>query len=475
MTTRSNPTITPGMSSVMRRLHRRRIALMAATAAIVLAAASTSAALYLTRSTPMLVAAPCASCVSWGNNFPRADSAVTTLESKIGAENRTVTRQGNFNVTIALLMPLTYSADSDETLSRMADQLRAAYLAQRSINSASGAVPVRLLLANEGTSAEELAGPAARQLIYMEKSIRLVAVVGMGVSVASTEKVATKLGHDGLPMFGAVTSADDFNAATYTGLDQVVPDDHAQVAALKAAIPAPSDAVLVYDQQATDIYTTNVKHDLSAVFSKSLTGVAQPFIPGLDTDQDFLKIADDACYTDAQAPDVFYAGRYTVLQGLIRQFQDDTHCQGKTVTIVTDGDADGLPLSTTDPSSTGVRVNVIFPDDFNVSKLSHQFLSAYQEQFSSSEGLTDTWMVGTYNAMEAAWTAIKYGYEARQSEGEPGLPTKANVFQESTSLNGEYAPTGATGFFSLDNNGVLLHPDVPVYEDSNGSQRTLRG
>jgi len=45
----------------------------------------------------------------------------------------------------------------------------------------------------------------------------------------------------------------------------------------------------------------------------------------------------------------------------------------------------------------------------------------------------------------------------------------------SNQLNGESAPTGATGAFSIGTDGKLLSPDVPIYEDTGGVRITLQG
>lgn len=58
---------------------------------------------------------------------------------------------------------------------------------------------------------------------------------------------------------------------------------------------------------------------------------------------------------------------------------------------------------------------------------------------------------------------------------EPTLPGKADVLEMSNQLNGESAPTGATGSFSIGTDGKLLSPDVPIYEDTGGVRITLQG
>jgi hypothetical protein len=58
-----------------------------------------------------------------------------------------------------LLNPMTAGPGSDVTPTRMADELRGAYLAQVASN-AVGTLGIQLLLDDEGTSAEAAEGPA---------------------------------------------------------------------------------------------------------------------------------------------------------------------------------------------------------------------------------------------------------------------------------------------------------------------------
>jgi len=465
--------IEPGISGPAKERKRKRDRRAAAGAVVLLAAAGTAAFLYLSRSTPP--AAPCPACVSWGQNFHPATPAIAAVESKIATENGIVAKSRKPFVTIALLIPLTYNTSSDVTPDRMADQLRAAYLAQLAMNGSRGEVAVRLLLADEGTSAEETAIPAATQLIYMESSIHLVAVAGMGVSMANTQTVAHMLGHGHhLAMFGAVATGDDLNAGKYEGYDQVVPNTKAQVGQLGKTLTAATHGVLVYSQQATDVYTANLKADMMSTFRPILSPLAQGFTPGVDTDPDFQQIADETCYT-SHPPYLFFAGRAVILKSLIQQFQLDSNCANKKIVIVTGADGDGLPLGDTLPSPSGVSVSVIYTNDFDVHSLTAAFTKAYEGSFRSSDpglkGLTDTWTIGTYNAMEAAWIAIEDAFKATT----PDAPGKANVLQESTTLNGESSPDGATGRFSLTASGQLYQPVVPVYEDSDGNRLILPG
>jgi hypothetical protein len=295
------------------------------------------------------------------------------------------------------------------------------------------------------------------------------------VSTSETAAAAATLARDGMPMFEAVTSADQFNGDSFTGLVQVVPDVREQVAMLATTIPSPRSAVLVYDQQASDYYTGDLKAGFSRVFGKSLTGPQQPYTPGVSyTNIEFKAIADEVCYTSGPPPVVFYAGRASVLSALIGQFQDDSNCRGKKVTMVSAGDADGLDPAVTDSAPGAGQVSVIYTDVVNLNRLSGAFTQAYQRELAAIDpgatGLGDTWTVATYDAMSAAWTAIQAAYEATA----PGAPAKGAVLGLAIRLNGKYAPLGAAGPFSIGSDGKLMSPDIPVFEDSLGRRAVLR-
>jgi hypothetical protein len=470
--------ITPGTSERGRRQRKRLWTALAAVLAVVIA----SGIVAVLRPGP-----PCPSCVTDGSQVLNpGNRAMRLAEDAIQKENSGVKSSGKPYVSIALLIPLTSGATSDAWASRMADQLRGAYLALHSMNAQHG-LGVRLLLANEGTSAELAAGQAVGQLKTLEGAPdHLVAVVGMGLSNGKTMAAAKTLEADHMPMFGAVMSADELNGDHVHGLDQMVPDDFAQVTALakaRARVPALARALpgklhglLVYDQQPNDLYPGNLKTDFRHVFRASLAGEAEPFTPDPPyANVEFGKIASDVCYEDGPPPVVFFAGRANAMASFIQMLKGTWQCRDKKVTIVTGGDGDGLEPGATSLSPGSGQVSVIYPDVFDLSTVTVPFARSYRGQLASvdprADGLGDTWTLGTYNAMQAAWTAIELGYRARK----PTPPGKADVLEMSSQLNGESAPAGATGSFSILPDGKLLSPDVPIYEDTGGTRITVQG
>jgi len=169
---------------------------------------------------------PCgAGCVTFGSAPLSSDQEMLDVESAIANGNAT---SGGPYVSVALLDPFTYSTSGTISQVRIIDELRGAATAQRVANS-QGGIKIHLLLANEGTSGEEGEAQAVQLIEQLEVPDHIVAVAGMGLSTANTQTAAAALSADGIPMFGAVTTGDDFDSNTYQGFYQIVPDVAAQV------------------------------------------------------------------------------------------------------------------------------------------------------------------------------------------------------------------------------------------------------
>jgi ABC-type branched-subunit amino acid transport system substrate-binding protein len=434
---------------------------------------------------PPTPAAPCAACVTDGAPaFEPSSLAMREVQSAIAAENTKVKEAGPY-VTIALLTPLTTGPLSDVSLTRMIDQLRGAYLAQLAANG-SGGPGVQLLLANEGTGTELAAGKAVRQLETLEGAPdHLVAVAGLGLSITASESAAVTLARNGMPMFGAVISANEFSGSLFTplrlpgasALIQVVPDVSAQVNKLAKVIGQPARALVVDDQQDTDLYTGDLRDDFSTVFSAGVDGRPTSwYTPGSEDGIEFNDIAEDVCAGPGNStPDILYAGRESVLAELVKQLKDEILCANKPITVVTAGDADGLNPKVTQLTRGLGRISVIYSDIVNLNNLQPSFTSSYTDNQMlhamdpTAASLTDPWAIATYDSIMAAWQAIEAATVGLTS----GLPNSNDVAQLAEQLKGKNTVSGATGPLSFTPLGQLISPDIPVYEDSAGIRRTL--
>jgi ABC-type branched-subunit amino acid transport system substrate-binding protein len=427
---------------------------------------------------PSSVACSPQACVTDGSHlFDPGSPPLALVEKAIAVENAEVRAAGRPYVSVALLNPYTVTPTSDVSLTRIIDELRGAYVAQVQVN-ATGILGVQLLLGNEGDSTETGEGPVVRELETLEGAPdHLVAVVGMGISTSQTEAAAATLSANDIIMVSAVTTADQLNGHYYQGLDAVSPDADLQVGLLSRVVAIPGNAALVRDRQATDIYTGDLVTDFTQAFGPRTHVHLYPYTPHTSfTDTDFQVIAANACALGTQPPLVLYAGRVSVLSGLITEFQTSSACKGKKITIATGDDADGLdPAVTRSPrGAAGSQVSVEYADLIDLGKLTATFKAFYQNDVAavdpSSAGLSDVVTIATYNAMMTAWTAITTAYH----NTEPNLPTRQDVEGLWSLLNGKYAPTGAAGPISLSAYGQLLNESFPVFLDSGGTRTIVK-
>jgi hypothetical protein len=421
--------------------------------------------------------------------FDSSDPGIADVENRIATANHNAVTGGNY-VTIALLTPLTEPANgvSDVSLSRIEDQLRGAYLAQQYVNT-HGNLPfgVRLVLANEGSSEQgepEVVSQLERLTTYPG---RLLAVAGMGISVQATETAAKALGAGGknIPMFGAVTTADRLDNATNQDLLRVVPDVSSQLAELIPFLRRPDEplgrarseavspeTVLIYDRSTSDLYTESLRKDFENAFPSSLPLADQlPYVhSNSETKGVFGAIARLLCVTSGQPPVVLYAGRESVLGYLVGQLQGAGNCQGKNVTVVTGSDANALPPASTSSNAGGARVTVIY-SDIEPAHVTQAFRHDYQQWLGTAGGLTDPWLIATYNAMTAAWNTIHLA--ATTSGRPPDQLTAGNVSDALLDLYVDDSLVGATENFSMTTNGDLAHPEVPIMRLAGGTATLL--
>ena len=454
----------------LRRQRRKRI-VIGSSLGLVLAGVGTGVGLYATRTAaPVPPGPPCAACLS----VTPANAAMRRVLDAIKYENAAVRADtGRPWVSVVLLTPLTPAPSSDVTVARMVDELRGAYDAQRAMDGPAGPVGVQLLVDNEGTSQERDEKRAVRQLMFMAAAERVVAVLGPGVSNAATGAAASALDRYGMPMFGFVTSADRFSGppspGLYPGMVQVIPDVTAQVSQLTRKLGRLRSTVLVYDSSTDDYYTGDLSAGFTHKFTESLSGEPQPYAPGEDPNSQFRVTAEEVC-SPQETPVILYAGRQIVLSAFISQLMAYGGCTGNNITIVTGGDGDGLPPSSTADHPGDGQVSVVYTDVVDLGKLTKSFRNGYSADLAKIDpgatGLGDTWLATAYDAMNAAATAIQQAY----TDPAAGLPTKASVLTWVDRLNEVLQVPGATGPFSLDNHGRLVNFTIPLYVDTHGQR-----
>lgn len=407
---------------------------------------------------------------------------IKDAEQRILAENNAVLATKQPYVTVALLAVLTVApprstSPSDVTLSRIADELRGAYLAQYYANTKGGLSPqIRLLLASEGSLEQGWQTDWAQlRSLPATGSGELVAVAGMGISLRATIDAANTIGRADISMFGAVTTADNLNAAVNPYLDQVVPSVASEVSALTRFLPRPQKAALVYDQKATDLYTSSLRQDFYQAFRSSMTVGQIPYVSTTLESPLFKKIAEDLCAT-SPSPVIFYAGRNSVLGPFISQLEQEGDCNGKHLEIVTGGDADGLAPQWETGYSGGAQVTVVYADIENPdpASLAPGFRENYQRWLGTGAvaSMTDPWLLAYYNAMTAAANAI--GDEEGSVQSDLSQLTAQSVSLWVHQLNISAAVAGAEGPLQISPTGTLESPAIPIIQLTGGRATTLR-
>lgn len=405
----------------------------------------------------------------------QADRGIAQAERDIAAQNAKVVRKGHY-VTVALLTPLTWSPASAVTLTRIQDELDGAYAAQYDANVNQAVSPqIRLVLANEG-SLEQAWSPVVSQLKQMTAAPnRLVAVIGMGVSVTATVDGAKALSKAGIPMVGSVITGDALNWQHIPGLASVAPSNSQEVAALVSYLRANgglSHAFLVSDSEASDLYTASLRQDFATAFGARVLG-DEPYGPGPQIGNQFNLIADNICGIPGPPPLVIYAGREVVLGRFIHQLQGSPDCDSKKITVMTGSDASAISpgLTAAQPGQAQqpgpAQVSVRYAALINSGDVTPSFQRLFTGMF-GSDGLHDSWMLETYDALAA--TARAVGLATGSS---PGYPEPGVIMNAIRNLNLEHQVQGATGPFSIGLNGDQISPRVPINQLADGSQSTL--
>jgi hypothetical protein len=373
----------------------------------------------------------------------------------------------------------------------MVDELQGAYLALADANATVATkhtgVAIQLLLANEGTSAEEGESEAVQQIEDLQGPDRIVAVAGMGLSTVNTETAATALEAVNMPMFGAVTTGDQFNGGNYPGFFQIAPDVEAQVNTLvsQLGLGAPQPVALISSDQKTDIYSNDLHNDFTTALRYPPPLGEFSYDPATD-EQQFATYATNICQQSkrlGKAPStsltVLYAGREATLPVLVGQFQQASICSGLTVTIVTGSDSNALPAAVTGESGlAGANVTVVYADIESVANLRPAFRTGPAPPVSASDPTPclnqeyDPWEVATYNSvMAAAFTVSQAALDVDSGTASPlpGLLTAMDVRTKAVDMVGSAAYKAPNGRFGFSPDGKLLRQAIPVYTNKNGT------
>jgi hypothetical protein len=226
---------------------------------------------------PTMVQAPTQECVGIVESADVVDEEFRDAVGKILAHNKEVASSPRY-VKIVLLTPMSVSKTSSSAtvVKQVQASLEGAYTALHRANADTSApfgdpnlVQVQMVLANFGSRQDQQYVDRLVNDILgrSEPQHPVVAVVGLGSSVVGTEKAAGKLAEQGIPMVGAVASADVLDSRTYAGLYNVAPNSSDYVLALKDLLDkklpglfGAGSGLVVADDNKSDSYVQGLRN-----------------------------------------------------------------------------------------------------------------------------------------------------------------------------------------------------------------------
>ncbi|GAA2722900.1 hypothetical protein [Actinocorallia aurantiaca] len=428
-----------------------------------------------------------------------ADRATATeigeVQRKIEAENHRVAKTKN-HVKVALLSPLTVSKSIPSTMSlqQIRDTLQGSYTALVRANRSSAfsdpaAVQIQLLLANQGSRQEAGTEFVDELMAVSEPDHPLVAVVGLGSSVANTEKVARDLAGRGVPMVSAVTSADTLTGIQ--GLWSVSPGNSQYAQALKTFLDRPDQeelrtGIIVHDLN-EDPYTTTLKAAYQTVLGsyvrypgQSYAGstAEQPLAPNA-----FRPVINNLCEAMGRQKNpldmVFFAGRLADFE-VFAQYLDERICRDDPLTILVgatgfagaekygdllrEANVTVVYATSSDSQSWDGKEKGTprYYPDFRKAFLSHAFDAA---------DLRDGYAIAHHDALATAATAIGLAAVPRKQDTAARLPTPQDVKAQFGRLNLANVVRAASGELSFEPaGGRAAGRSIPLRQVGSNSQ-----
>lgn len=463
MSDRTEGIVPPETAVVRKRRRRRRIAALVVVVAVV--AAGIWVASTLLKACGSLgsgVVEVDGECVGVTDGSYVFHAGLAEIEGKIAAENERVRAAGDGHVSVALLDPLVPTDASALPVSSVRSRLEGAYTALRRINTervAGDPSPqVQLLLANQGSTDEqqdrvlsdlrELAG---------EKPNPLVAVIGLGVSTARTKGHAEQLSEFGIPMVGAVLTADDLEYDRIPGLIKTSPSNRHYVAALRDYLDGNGldSAIMVRDSNSDagfDLYTKSLEEQFEKQMADLIKYNTQQFAGksgAADVPSLFDNVQANICSAAGdRGVAVLYAGREIDLVDLLGALEHRT-CRETPLTILTAGLELGKVLRDVDLADANLTVlNAATVDTLGWDGGAPgtpdgypDFRTAFSEERFRAADLDDGGAIMMHDALLTAARAIRLA----APNGSASAVTAALVRTQLLNINTQYVVPGAGG------------------------------
>lgn len=460
--------ITPPETESARRRRRRRWIVLAVVAVLLVAGGIWGAGILLR------------TCGSLGSGVEDIDGAcvgvtdgaytfhpeLADIQKKIADENKRVRADPRGYVSVALLDPLTATVDSALPPQSVRSRLEGAYTALRRVNHERVAgdenPQIQLLLANQGSTDDQWTHvfDRLRELSGAEEH-PLVAVVGLGVSTARTQSQAGDLSRAGIPMVGAVLTADTLEYDRVPGLIKASPSNRHYVAALRDYLDSIGldSAIMVRDSNSDagfDLYTSTletafdeqmadvIKYETQQFTGRSGSGTSPPSLFG-NVQANICSAAGD------KGVAVLYAGREIDLGDLLESLEHRT-CRSTPLTVLTAGLELGKVLRGKD--LRGARLTVLnaatvdalgwhadtpgSPDGYR------EFYEAFADTF-PADHLDDGGAIMMHDALLTATQAVRMA----APHGSASPVTAAAVRTQLLNVNTQYVVRGASGTLSF--------------------------
>jgi len=427
-----------------------------------------------------------AQCIGWtigrAYDFGSTDPEMASIIARITSENQRVQDQADTvhakpYVRVGVLLPMTSNGGSAMTEPTILHSLQGAYAAQMDADESSDPILgdptplVQLVLANEGLDQGDY-GAVIAQLGQLEGgSHPLVAMTGLGISIAATPQAADALDRLGIPSIGAVLTADDMVGPE---LFKVSPSNHQYAQSLKAYLdrqPSIKSGYLVYDRN-QDNYVRSLRTAFTDTFDSTydLTLHSDGFNgstpPTVGTPDLFSGIVQDVC---SLKPDVlFYAGRDRDLQALIDELKGRGGCEKPVRPLVIATGTTGLAISTDglDKAQIGVvDASATDPDGWltNEPGTPANYRSFYNAFVALGQGFTKASLQDGYAIMEhdavvaAVWAARKSATSNDNSN-----PNRSTVTAIPTSSDVRYALFGMENSSIPGSSGTFHFDELPT-------------
>ncbi|MER7082506.1 ABC-type branched-chain amino acid transport system, substrate-binding protein [Saccharopolyspora kobensis] len=308
------------------------------------------------------------------------DETTIDLQQRIAAQNAQVT--GDDFITVVVLNSMTPEPGSDSAaLLNVHHGVMGAIAAQQRVNTTpavgSQTPPVKLLLANYGGRARQQA-EAVEQIIAHRDEHRIVAVIGLGQSLAETRAAASALSAAKIAVVSAVASADNMNRdpTTEQFIERFYRITPTNTDAANAAVSYLRGrdyrkVMLVRDDSSSDIYTQTLGDAFEVAYRNGFPGrgLSEAFftspseqLEGVTRDTylqpQFGRIYARMCQESPEL--VYFAGRGADLKAFLRAVGQGGACDGLSkIDVLTSDDASSL-LGEPLPEMTGTEADVYY-------------------------------------------------------------------------------------------------------------------